>query len=70
MFQMIGLYDVDSRIVTHNNGYGAKYTRTRLPVKLIYQEGGYNRSTASKREYEIKHYSRSEKLALIENRLR
>jgi predicted GIY-YIG superfamily endonuclease len=60
--------DVIARIATHNNGVGAKYTRGRLPVQLIYQEDAPDRATASRREHEIKALSRDAKLMLIENR--
>jgi len=59
--------DVMRRISEHNadNGAGASYTRARRPVKLVYQEPAADRSTASRREYQIKQLSRGEKLALI-----
>lgn len=57
--------DLDSRIETHNNGLGAKYTRGRLPVKLMYHEVLDSKSDAMKREYEIKQLSRASKLALF-----
>ncbi len=44
---------------------GAKYTRSRLPVELFYREEYPDRSSASKREYEIKKLSRAKKLLLI-----
>ena len=46
--------DVDARIVQHNSGRGAKYTRGRLPVELIYREPAADRSAALRREAEIK----------------
>ncbi len=45
---------------------GAKYTKARRPVKLIYKESSLDRSTASKREYAIKKLTRLKKLQLIE----
>tara|TARA_Y100000389_G_scaffold67909_1_gene64329 strand:+ start:220 stop:480 length:261 start_codon:yes stop_codon:yes gene_type:complete len=58
--------DPDRRILEHNtSNKGAKYTKTRRPVKLVYFEVFENRSLASKREYEIKKMSRKEKLELI-----
>jgi len=57
--------DIDKRLIAHNNGTASKYTRSRLPVKLIYSEKKRKRSTASRREAEIKGLSRSEKLDLI-----
>lgn len=57
--------NIENRLNTHNAGLGAKYTRGRLPVTLMYHEEFDNRSDALKREYEIKQLSRSEKLSLI-----
>lgn len=57
--------NAENRAEVHNSGKGAKYTKTRLPVKLIYIESGFlDRSSASKREYEIKKMTRAQKLAL------
>lgn len=58
--------DVDKRMIAHNNGTGAKYTRARLPVELKYVEMFDSKSDALKREYEIKQLSRSEKFKLME----
>lgn len=49
----------------HNQGLGAKYTRARLPVELIYYEVHESRSHALKREYQIKKLKRSGKEKLI-----
>lgn len=49
----------------HNAGKGAKYTRSRLPVELVYQEQCPDKSAALRREREIKGMRRAEKLALI-----
>ncbi len=58
--------DINKRLDEHNNSCkGAKYTKARRPVKLLYDEKSENRSTASKREYEIKKLSRIKKLQLI-----
>lgn len=57
--------DVQKRIETHNKGRGAKYTRCRLPVKLVYVEEFDNKSDALKREYFIKQMSRQQKKILI-----
>lgn len=46
--------DIEARLSTHNAGKGAKYTRGRLPVKLVYQEAAADRGTALKREHAIK----------------
>jgi len=62
--------ELERRIEEHNSSTkGAKYTRARRPVELLYHEAYNDRSMASKREYEIKKkMSRAEKLALIEGR--
>lgn len=57
--------DVEARVATHNNGSGAKYTRNRRPVKLVYSEEMENKSAALKREAAIKKLSRAEKMLLI-----
>lgn len=57
--------DLDKRLKTHNNGKGAKYTKTRLPVVLKASFESEDRSTASKEEYRIKQLTRKEKLKLI-----
>jgi putative endonuclease len=59
--------DLHRRIEAHNQGVGAKYTRCRLPVSLVYFEEQANRSAASKRELEIKSLSRAKKNQLIHN---
>lgn len=58
---------VAARIIAHNLGKGAKYTRGRLPVQLRYQEPGLTRSEALRREQAIKRLTRERKIALIEN---
>lgn len=57
--------DIERRIEQHTSGKGAKYTKGRSPLRLIYKEECLNRSLASKREIEVKALSKSEKLALI-----
>jgi len=59
--------ELERRIEEHNSsGKGAKYTRTRRPVVLVYHESYETRSEASRREYQIKkRMSRKEKLLLI-----
>ena len=57
--------NLDTRIAAHNHGTGAKYTRGRGPVKLLYQEPAADRSTALRREALLKQLSRAEKLQLI-----
>jgi len=58
--------DIRKRIATHNAGKGAKYTQTRLPVKLVYSERAESKSLAMSREYEVKQLSRASKLRLCE----
>ena len=57
--------DVEKRVQKHNEGKGAKYTRGRTPVELVYQEELGDKSAALRREASIKKMSRTEKLALI-----
>ncbi len=57
--------DVDNRAAVHNSGKGAKYTRSRLPVTVVYQEKLPDKSAALRRELEIKSLTRGEKLKLI-----
>ncbi|MES3712518.1 GIY-YIG nuclease family protein [Staphylococcus ureilyticus] len=57
--------DIEQRIAKHNSGQGAKYTKIRLPVELVYQEMFNTKSEALKREYEIKTFTREKKLQLI-----
>jgi putative endonuclease len=61
--------DVERRVEEHNsdNRLGARYTRGRRPVTLVYREGFDNRSEACRRESEIKQLSRTEKQQLIAN---
>lgn len=61
-------YTVDSvekRVQVHNDSEGAKYTRSRLPVKLVYYEEAESRSQALKRELQIKKLTKKEKEQLI-----
>lgn len=60
--------DLKKRITSHNAGKGAKYTKARRPVKLVYYEEFQTREEAMKREYAIKQLSRKEKEALIKTR--
>lgn len=57
--------DVEARVAKHNEGKGAKYTKIRRPVELVYQEMYETKSDALKREYEIKTFSRQRKLKMI-----
>ena len=53
--------DLQRRLSVHNSGKGAKYTKIRLPVKLIYFEEFETKSLAMKREYEFKQLTRKQK---------
>lgn len=57
--------DISKRITTHNAGNGAKYTRSRLPIQLVFSQACVDKLTALKREREIKKLTRTEKLMLI-----
>ena len=57
--------DLDRRLRTHSAGRGAKYTRARLPVELVYREPSPDKSSALRRELEIKAMTREDKLKLI-----
>lgn len=57
--------DPQRRAAVHNAGKGAKYTRSRLPAALVYQEAFATVREAMRRERQIKKLSRKEKLALI-----
>ena len=57
--------NLDKRIQMHAEGKGAKYTRARLPVELVYFEEYEDTIEAMKREYAIKQLKRKEKLMLI-----
>ena len=57
--------DLIKRLETHNKGKGAKYTKTRLPVKLRTSFEAEDRSKASKEEYRIKQLTREQKLKLL-----
>lgn len=60
--------NLEKRLITHNEGKGAKYTKARRPVELVYYEEFQTRKEAMKREYAIKQMSRKEKEALIKTR--
>lgn len=59
--------DVARRLAVHNSGKGAKYTRSRTPVEVVYTEECESYSAALKREYAIKQLTRQQKLELIIN---
>lgn len=58
--------DVAARVATHNAGKGAKYTRGRLPVRLVYQESAGERGDALRRELAIKRLRAADKRRLID----
>lgn len=58
--------NLEKRIEAHNAGRGAKYTKNRRPVELVYNECYETKEEAMKREYAIKQMKRLEKLKLIE----
>ncbi len=57
--------NLDKRLQAHDDGIGAKYTKSRGPVELVYREMATDRSAASKREYVIKRLSRAQKMELV-----
>ena len=59
--------EVKSREKMHNEGKGAKYTRSRLPIKIIYFEEFGNRSEACKRESEVKKFTKTKKENLVKS---
>lgn len=61
--------DLERRVKTHNAGRGAKYTKLRRPVRLVYSENLPSRSAAQKRELAIKRLPRLKKQALIKSNL-
>lgn len=60
--------DLPRRLAAHQSGKGAKYTRSRPPVTLVYREEAPDKSAALRREAAIKRLDRRKKLALIEGR--
>ena len=59
--------DLPKRLKTHSAGKGGKYTRSRLPVKLVYAEEHEERAEAMRREVQIKRLSRKRKQALLDS---
>lgn len=57
--------DIEKRLKTHNEGKGAKYTKTRRPVTLVYYEIFQTKEEAMRREWEIKQMKRGEKEKLF-----
>jgi predicted GIY-YIG superfamily endonuclease len=62
--------DVEKRIDRHNTGKGAKYTRSRGPVRLVHREQHPSRSHALKREIEIKKLRRAQKKLIVDHSLK
>ena len=61
--------DVSRRLAAHQRGKGAKYTRSRLPVELVYQEEAPDQSAALRREAAIKRMTRQQKLGLVREQI-
>lgn len=59
--------DLDARMAAHAAGKGAKYTRARLPVELVWSAPQEDRSAALREERRIKRLSRAAKLALVDS---
>ncbi len=57
--------DLERRLQAHNAGRGAKYTRSRLPVELVYREEFATKEEAMSREWHLKRLPRTEKLRLV-----
>ncbi|WP_297993720.1 GIY-YIG nuclease family protein [uncultured Clostridium sp.] len=62
--------NLERRIKAHSTGKGAKYTKARLPIELVYFEEFEDKIEAMKREYAIKQLKRREKLILINNKIK
>ena len=60
--------DLEKRVKAHSSGRGAKYTRTHLPVELVYSEQLDTKEAAMSREWQIKRLTRQQKLTLIEKK--
>lgn len=61
--------DLEKRLLKHNSGKGAKYTRGRGPMTLVYSEELASKEAALQREFEIKKMTKAAKIALIEQHL-
>lgn len=57
---------MEKRLKAHNEGKGAKYTKPRLPVEIVYYEEFGDKKDAMKREYAIKQLTKEEKLKLVD----
>ena len=60
--------NLEKRLLAHNTGKGAKYTKNRLPVEIVYFEEYEDKSEAMKREYAIKLLTREQKMKLIKSK--
>ena len=60
--------DLVRRLKVHNSGKGAKYTRSRLPVRLLYWEKYAYKRSAMQREYALKQWTRAEKMLLLQEK--
>ncbi|WP_296067450.1 GIY-YIG nuclease family protein [uncultured Mediterraneibacter sp.] len=60
--------DLEQRVAAHNTGKGAKYTKARRPVELVYFEEFETKEQAMKREYVIKQMARKDKLELVQRK--
>ncbi|MEA2110128.1 MAG: GIY-YIG nuclease family protein [Pseudomonadota bacterium] len=56
---------MDKRIESYSSGQGSQYTKSQLPVELVYYEPAENRSEATRRELEIKGLSRGDKMKMV-----
>ncbi|MEZ2660024.1 GIY-YIG nuclease family protein [Aneurinibacillus aneurinilyticus] len=61
--------NLEERVRKHNAGKGARYTRGRTPVEVVYIEEAVDKSAALKREYAIKRYSKQQKERLVSGRM-
>ena len=62
--------DLEKRLKAHNEGKGAKYTKVRRPVEIVYFESFETKQEAMRREYEIKQLTRKQKELLIEEKIK
>jgi predicted GIY-YIG superfamily endonuclease len=61
--------NIAHRLAQHNARKGAKYTKPRLPVRVVYREGPMSLTRALRREYQLKQLTRRQKQALIQGKL-
>lgn len=62
--------DIEKRLECHKSGKGSKYVRSRLPVELVYKEEYPDKSSAAKREYEVKSWRRERKIKALKIKIR